>query len=354
MSSGCPPTGCHETITTEPPMKTMLNRVALLFTLLAVQVVGAQPAVALEQEHVDLEELDTEPVEKTGWIPRLTLGAGVAFGHSSDVVGQLDGSSFTLTLSIVGEMDFYDKVHEWRNTLSISEGMTKTPAIEEFLKSSDKVELDSIYLYHIPAVTWLGPFARFNLQTALLEGFDVRAKESDYRGAVTVDGANSLQLTDSFKPLRLKESLGLFAQPIREEPYTLEIRVGGGARQVFADGQLVIKDDDATDEIEVGVLEDVSQIGAELAASLTGSLEGNRVSYGLVAEAMVPFVDSSKAADTKGAFERTNIEFGARASFKLVEWASLDYELKALREPSVIDEWQVTNSLLLTFGAVFE
>jgi hypothetical protein len=37
-------------------------------------------------------------------------------------------------------------------------------------------------------------------------------------------------------------------------------------------------------------------------------------------------------------------------SFKLVEWASLDYILKTLRQPQLVQDWQVQNMLLLTFG----
>ena len=38
------------------------------------------------------------------------------------------------------------------------------------------------------------------------------------------------------------------------------------------------------------------------------------------------------------------------ATVKLVEWASLDDELSAIREPQLIDAFQVRNNLLLTFG----
>ena len=46
----------------------------------------------------------------------------------------------------------------------------------------------------------------------------------------------------------------------------------------------------------------------------------------------------------------TNVEFRANLSVKLVEWASLDYQFKTLREPQLIDEFQIQNNLLFTFG----
>jgi hypothetical protein len=34
----------------------------------------------------------------------------------------------------------------------------------------------------------------------------------------------------------------------------------------------------------------------------------------------------------------------------LFEWASLDYELKIMRLPQLVDAWQIQNNLLLTFS----
>ncbi|MBM4398523.1 MAG: hypothetical protein FJ087_22920 [Deltaproteobacteria bacterium] len=46
----------------------------------------------------------------------------------------------------------------------------------------------------------------------------------------------------------------------------------------------------------------------------------------------------------------TNVELGAKVSFKLVSWASLDYEFRALRVPQVTDEFQLQNMLPLNFS----
>ena len=66
---------------------------------------------------------------------------------------------------------------------------------------------------------------------------------------------------------------------------------------------------------------------------------------------MTPFAHSAlPAGDNRGAMALTNVEIDATLSFKLVDWASLDYELKALRQPQLLDRFQVQNNLLLTFG----
>ena len=56
------------------------------------------------------------------------------------------------------------------------------------------------------------------------------------------------------------------------------------------------------------------------------------------------------AIDHKPIGDRINVSLEAALSFKLVEWASVDYQLAVLRQPQVVEEWQVTNQLLLTFG----
>ena len=65
----------------------------------------------------------------------------------------------------------------------------------------------------------------------------------------------------------------------------------------------------------------------------------------------MPFLHSDlPEGDDRNAFELTNIEAGAGLSVRVVDWASLDYKLAILRQPQLIDQTQVTNTLLLTLG----
>jgi hypothetical protein len=57
--------------------------------------------------------------------------------------------------------------------------------------------------------------------------------------------------------------------------------------------------------------------------------------------------------DNRSSLALMNIEMGGQLSFKLVDWASLDYQVKAIREPQVLDGFQVRNSLLLTMGLAY-
>lgn len=323
----------------------------VLATLLLSGVASAEDTPATEQEFVPKVEATDRP---EGLATRLSVGANVSLSNNDSVVGQTDGSTFSLGLSFDSAADYNHAKHEWRTTLSLGEGLTRTPILPEFVKSRDALALESIYLYHM--IPSFGPFGRLSLATSLFRGTDVRPGPVTYLIART-DGsvdpllADHLTLTGPFRPLTLKESVGPFYRPFSAERFNLELRAGLGGRQTVADDQLAVGDDADTPEIEVATLEDFQQVGIEGVMAIWGALSEKTVTYRVGIEAMVPIAYSTLPADdTRSSFDLTNIEIGAQLSFKLVEWASLDYELKAIREPQLLDEFQVQNNLLLTLG----
>ena len=329
-----------------------------LIPLLTLILIAALPgtALALETEHLSAPDASAVTDEAPqGWEGTVTLGASSAFGHNSRVVGQPDGATTTVSLIAKAAADYTRDAHEWRTNLDITETITRTPVVDRFVKAADNLKLESIYLLHLSTSPHIGPFARFSLETSLFEGMDVRGEPHDYVDKADPNtklktASETLKLTDAFKPFKLKESLGVFAQPCKSTPISVEIRLGGGARQTFAGGQLAVDDDDATDPIEVVSLADLSQAGAEIAVEVGGSFSEKRVTYGVGVEVMTPLVTNQADSDDRGAIDLTNLEFGAKISFKLIDWASLDYELKLLREPQLLDDLQVQNNLLLTFA----
>jgi hypothetical protein len=63
---------------------------------------------------------------------------------------------------------------------------------------------------------------------------------------------------------------------------------------------------------------------------------------------MQPVVHS---ADTKlDGWELLNMEFTGKAGVKINQFFSVDYLFNARKQPLLIDDWQVTNSLLVTIG----
>lgn len=295
---------------------------------------------------------ETEVVKEekpSGWDPALILGASISLSSNSNFVGQPSGNSFTGGLNLLGRLDLLDGVIDWRNTLRINEVFTRTPVVDEFVKTVDQLFFESVlYLRYSEVV---GPFVSFKLETSILEGRDVRPGIVDYTvdGVEAATGVTSIKITDPFQPLQLKEALGAFIRPLSSKPIEIDIRVGFGASQTFADGARIVADDAATANIiELSSLKDVIQAGAVLGVEAKGELEEGRINYTARAEVMMPFVNDD-AAD-RSVTELTNFDINAKLGFKLFEWASLNYELKIIRLPQLVEAWQIQNNLLLTFS----
>jgi hypothetical protein len=307
------------------------------------------------------------------------------FTDTQKVVGQPDGTTLNFGVKLDGHVDLLQDQHEWRNWLLVNAGLTKTPTISEFVKNTDSLQLESIYLYHIKP--WFGPFARFKLETAMFAGTDVRPAPVNYK-ITRQDGTlvqtcdpnsdaacttSKLPLTDPFQPLTLKESLGAFVQPYKSVPITLEARAGLGGQEIFANKQFAVSDvadtpdncpakgdpksKSATPCIEVTQLSDVMQLGVEANLEVWGTVYENKINYRLYGGILAPFAHGPlpKAYTDKGGKDDvgqlTNIDLGANLAVKVVSWASLGYEFKAVRVPALLpDVFQVRNTLFLTMG----
>jgi hypothetical protein len=293
-------------------------------------------------------------LQPEGWRYNLDLGATFAFNHNSSVVGQPDGSMVTFGTKFGVNLRYLSGKHEWRGAFSLGESLSKTPNVDELIKTQDAAALESLYLHH--TLSWLGPFVRVAGETALFAGADPRPTPVTYaiaRPDGTVDEVvtQRLRLTDPLRPMTLKQSLGAFVDPYKSERLTVEVRLGAGGRETFAANQLAVADDAATPVIETKELESFAQVGAELVATAWGTFASSNLTYKLAFEAMTPLYHTDlQAGDTRGPLDLTNITLLAQLSTKITSFASLDYELKVVREPQLIDVVQVRNNLLLTLA----
>lgn len=319
---------------------------ALLLATSGSALAAADPGLLPKEEEV-VKAADKKP---EGWDPALTLGASVALSSNSNVVGQPDGASWTFGLNLLGRLDFLDGMHDWRNTLKIQEVVTRTPVLDAWVKTADQLFLESVY--YLKLRDDLGPFASLKLETPLFRAYDIRQTPVTYvdkaDGSTVATDVKRLRTTEALQPLALKEAIGVFYRPIETPAIEVDIRAGFGAQQVFAEGGRVLDDDDTTPEIEITRLTDFVQAGAVIGVEGKGALEGGRIMYSAHAEVMFPLVNDDPT--NRSAVELANYDLGAKISFKLFEWASLDYEIKAFRMPALVAEWQVQNNLLLTFS----
>lgn len=318
--------------------------------LVAVGLLLPVSGSSLEQEYV-ADVSDAEAERPDGWTHTVDLGAAIQLGGSNKVPGQPDGPSVTLALNLGYAGELWRGQSELRLTAGLNESVTRTPVVDDFVKASDVLEAEALYYYHFGSAPWLGPFLRGSGRTSLFAGVDVRPDEVDYLRDGEIITADRLQVTDSFAPTYLKQSAGLFARPKDEESLTVDFRLGAGARETFADGSFVVDDDDATDEIEVVALQSYMQAGGEFATDLYGTVDGGEIGYGASFEMMIPFYDSiDEDLDPVAA---TNYEIGANFNARLTEWASVTYDLGLLRVPQIVEEWQITNQLMLSFNYGF-
>ncbi|HSN98065.1 MAG TPA: hypothetical protein VLS89_07190 [Candidatus Nanopelagicales bacterium] len=278
----------------------------------------------------------------------------ISVSDNLNVLGQTDGLNFLFGFKLDTSVAWNQGPWEWRTAAGVAGGVARTPLIAELVKARDFTSLDSTLLFH--ATPYFGPFARFALNTTLFIGADVRPAETSYviaRADGTTDAVlrRRLRTTDPLKPLTLKESLGPFLQPLTTDPLSVEARAGVGARQSFADGQLALADDPATAAVEIREMTDAHQIGVEAAVELWGALSQKRITYKITADVLVPFAYTAlPPGDARGALELMNVSLLGSVSFQLVEWAKLDYELRMVREPLLIDRLQMQNNLLIGFG----
>lgn len=342
---------------------------ALLFAAALVATpsitLASEAPEELKQEEIAPEELrkatlgkDAEKKKPDGWSGGLKLGATFAFTHSSNFVGSTDGVNLQLGLLLDGFVELRSLRHTWNTSLLLQHAQTKTPSIDAFVKSQDNLNLTTLYTYAVKGIDWgLGPYAKASLQTAIFTGFLVEGADKDYEklfrdgttsGKFTQAGQDPLRMTGPFEPLVLTETAGVFADPIDKPELTIRLKLGVGAQHILVSDGFSLADDEATtDRVELKQLQDSHQGGAELDAQFTGALEDSAVTWKAGANFFLPFLST---VDGGAGIDQTNMVFTAGLSLKLAKWASLDYVLTAKKVPSVSDEWQVQNGLLLTAG----
>lgn len=307
---------------------------------------------------------------KQGWTPKLTLGLNLSLAQTANVPGIDDGITMNIGALINGSLLYRKRVHEWKTDLDAVHTQTKTPAIDPFVKTADKLDLKSYYTFRPKHKYGLGLFLGAELSTSIFPNklvvgeksrLEINSLDKTEPTKKTLEKNDEHRLTDSFNPLLLKQKLGFEIQPYKDKFTKLSLKIGYAAQEVFASGHTVGgKADLAPNPNEVNPakviytltpLQDYIQTGVDLSVSLTGSLQ-KRISFALTANFMLPITTN---IDTKGltGFELLNADINFKVGVKLAKWASLDYLFRAIRAPLLIDKWQVSSNLALTIKADF-
>jgi len=322
-----------------------------LTVLVSAEVMAESP-----MENIAPREIATVKDLEQGWNRKVILGGTASLGTSDRVVGQTDGESTTLGLNLEGSLIHLKNRDEWRNIFKLGQSSAKTPSIPRYVKASDELKYETIYLHALESTPWFGPYVRGSVETAIFKGEDVRSEPKTYQrldpdknpiGSAEV--SDTFRLTDGFRPLTTKESVGGFFKIIQKEKTKLEARLGIGAVQVQAKNQYALSDDNSTTEIEVRQLQSYEQVGGEGGFTLAGVFDA-KTSYSLAGEFLTPFVIEKRSGESRSNFELTNWEVNARLTSKVYDWMSLDYTAKLLRKPQLVDDIQIQTLLMVSFN----
>ncbi|MGZ3722852.1 MAG: hypothetical protein ACXVA9_07990 [Bdellovibrionales bacterium] len=302
-----------------------------------------------------LATAEAAPAAKVmGWSKNANLGANISFSSSQDVVGQTDGSSQIYGLNLKGGLNRNSERDEWRNTLSILENTSKTPSVPRFIKSGDELKFNTIYLYSLESYPTIGPFISGELAAPMFNGEDVRSANTSYlevhkdKTKRAFNGTTA-RLTDGFKPLTTKESVGAYWKPVQEENIKVEARLGFGAMQIQANGQYALGGNDDSGNVLLNELSSVSQAGLEAALGVKGKID-EKSTYEAGVEALTPFINNKAADDNRDAFRLTNVDGFLKYNSQITSWASLTYDYKLKIQPQLVDRAQQIHMIVLNLN----
>lgn len=329
----------------------------------------ATASTAVAQDNANITEYvpedqikQIENEKRQGLDGTLQASATVNLVQNDNVVGQTDGLSTLVGIGFVGGLDYIYKKHEVRNTLKLSEAFARTPVLDQFVKSDDVLDIESLYNYFF--IKWLGAFGRLNLETALFKSQQITAEPVAYEvtdvngDPVETTTTERLALADSFQPLTLSESVGLFAEPVQKKQFNLSTRLGFGLRETWAQGVYVVTDDPDTEAlVEVKDITNpdsgltIFQGGLEAFLGISGELQEKRITYDVGGTVLVPFINNDPL--DRSASELTRLGVQANVGIGIFDWMSINYRLRMIRDPQLLDGLQVQNNLLVTFKYTF-
>ena len=282
------------------------------------------------------------------WTPFLSLGLTTSLASASNVVGKPDGTTFSLGFKLDARLEYKRGPHEWRTSLQYELQTTRTPLIDEFVKSLDQLRFETIY--ELKPLSWLGVFVAASVEASLLPGEDVRPDDVTYTitepdGSKTTAQANRYELTLAFSPLLLTQSTGLVFKFLDRKEGRVSLRAGVAFAEAFVQDALIVTSAKGTD-VQLKRLEDFTEIGAQLRFD-AGGIINQWLHYGFYADFVFPFYSSRDLGISE--LDATVIDISLKLKMKLTQWFSLDYVLGVRRMPLLEPDFQIWNGLVASF-----
>lgn len=273
-------------------------------------------------EFLGAGEADPEDVaraEKSAWAVAGVLGGAPSFSRDKQ-----ENWNLKATLFFDGSLSYQSDPHQWVTRFDIEEQLSR-PEDGDFVNEKDRFFFHSIYTYHL--IPWFGPYARAGVETSFFD----RYEDFDPRQVVCEPGEtapdcggemNRIRLASTFAPLKLTEGAGGNFRILRSRNIELDLRLGFGARQNFANGLLIFNDlDNSSGSLDTVVpAGDATPYGGE--GTLVGVARLSRwVTLTTEFDGLMPIND-----------EKASFTWRNQASLRLIRFMSINYRFNANRD----------------------
>jgi hypothetical protein len=277
--------------------------------------------------------------DASGWSRIYSVGIGVPFAATSNVVGVSNQTSLGVALTF----DYYAVYAE------LEEGFVRIdPENQDALptqKTNDRLRFDQLYTrFMAPRI---GPYVRFGLLSNVFES-NVLVTEPTIVVKRPLEGAptsglvvanDTFQVGGSFAPVLVREGVGANIRLVRSRLAYLDWRVGLGFRQNQYRGAYV---EDSFQETVTGpnILtyreqESFNQTGVE--TTIVGDVRVNRLLL-------------NTNFDLFGDFDEPTLDWRNTFGWRLTGALSVDYRLDLFRQPQVTTDTQIRQNLLFRYS----
>lgn len=218
-----------------------------------------------------------------------------------------------------------------------------------FQKLTDLAQAELMYNYRLAEI--VGPYVRARVRTSFFKT-EIHPEDDITVDVVRADGSSdsfeasagdAVELMPSLAPTILQESVGIGVTLWDDDVFSFIVRGGAAARQhLYGDGGRYLSRV-ASDRIELIELDDVSELGLEVSASL-------RLRLGELINLQSSFDSFASFDRTFGDDPFTPVFFWDNTvTLRLSTWASLVYRLVLHKDDARLEDIQTRQSLNLRF-----
>lgn len=319
-----------------------------IHVILSISTFGFSTGILKANNYI-LDKIDEKAKKSIGWNQSFSLSLNAMTTSFQNTPGNPSGDTNTFGLKLSEKFGYFFGKSEIRNNLSLELATSRTPILPRYIKTSDSLNYEFLYLKYLDAQNKKGVYSRVKLTTSLIESNAESVEDKNYK-IIEKDGSevdittDKLQLTEGLRPLATRASVGGFYNPINEKWLVNEWKTGVGIRKVHNKNQLAIADDESTDSIiEVNRLADSTKIGTEINGLFSGVIY-KPLSYEVMLDLLIPFDENPESDGSNWENRVQEVKAGLKYSFNT--YLSFDYNYTSLFDRSITDKYQISQTVL--------